>query len=72
MNADLDFSSNCVFIDESIFHVDPRRAFAWSTKGTRMTEKVSNVRAKITTIISIISPYGVVQVSVSLIETLLF
>ncbi|ORY94092.1 hypothetical protein BCR43DRAFT_551887 [Syncephalastrum racemosum] len=32
--TDMDFTSNCVFIDESAFHVNIKRSGAWSRRGT--------------------------------------
>lgn len=66
LNTDMDFCSNCVFIDESAFHINMKRSSAWSTKGTRATVTVPKTRAKTTTILGAISPYGVVQISVRL------
>ncbi|KAI8338821.1 hypothetical protein BD560DRAFT_440057 [Blakeslea trispora] len=37
MQTDIDFQSNCIFIDESAFHTNLSRTMAWSTKGTRAT-----------------------------------
>lgn len=34
MNTDMDFTKNCVFIDESGFDINMRRSRAWSRKGT--------------------------------------
>ena len=30
--TDLDFTANCVFLDESAFHVNLKQAMAWSRK----------------------------------------
>jgi transposase len=32
--TDLDFTTNCVFLDESAFHINLKRGMAWSKKGT--------------------------------------
>ncbi|CEP15746.1 hypothetical protein [Parasitella parasitica] len=64
METDLDYKSNCIFIDESAFHINLKRNFAWSRKGTRAIVKVPKTRAKTTTILGAISPYGVVNIQV--------
>ncbi|ORZ06280.1 hypothetical protein BCR42DRAFT_496423 [Absidia repens] len=33
MNTDMDFTTNCVFIDEAVFNINQRRTFAWAEKG---------------------------------------
>ncbi|ORZ18087.1 hypothetical protein BCR42DRAFT_490731 [Absidia repens] len=33
MNTDMDFTTNCVFIDEAAFNINQRRTFAWAEKG---------------------------------------
>jgi hypothetical protein len=63
METDIDYASNCVFI-EAAFHINMKRSFAWSTKGTRATVKVPKTRAKTTTILGAISSYGIVNISV--------
>jgi hypothetical protein len=40
METDIDFTSNCVFIDESAFHINLKRNFAWSKKGIRAAVEV--------------------------------
>ena len=64
MDTDLDYKTNCIFIDESAFHINLKRNFAWSRKGTRAIVKVPKTRAKTTTILGAISPYGVVNIQV--------
>lgn len=64
MGTDLDYTNNCVFIDEAAFHFNLKRSFAWSKKGTSATVKVPKRRAKTTTILGAISPYGIVNISV--------
>ncbi|KAG1488698.1 hypothetical protein G6F46_012114 [Rhizopus delemar] len=60
--TDLDFESNCVFIDEAAFHINMKRSMAWSKKGERAVVVTPKTRAKSTTIIGAISPYGVVNI----------
>lgn len=62
--TDLDFTSNCIFIDEAAFHINMKRSVAWSKKGTRAVVVVPKTRAKTTTILGAISPYGVVNIKV--------
>jgi transposase len=60
----MDYNSNCVFIDESAFHINLKRTMAWSKKGTRAEVIQLLTRAKTTTILGAISPYGVVNVKI--------
>jgi transposase len=62
--TDMDFMSNCVFIDEAAFHINMKRSVAWSKKGERAVVVVPKTRAKTTTILGAISPFGVVNVKV--------
>ena len=64
MSTDMDYNSNCVFIDEAAFHINMKRSVAWSKKGERAVVVVPKTRAKTTTILGAISPYGVVNVSI--------
>jgi hypothetical protein len=32
-NIDLDFENNCIFLDESAFHINLKRTMAWYKKG---------------------------------------
>ncbi|KAG1472540.1 hypothetical protein G6F56_001477 [Rhizopus delemar] len=61
--TDLDFESNCVFIDEATFHINMKRSMTWSRKGERAVV-TPTTRGKTTTIIGAISPYGVVNIKV--------
>lgn len=60
--TDLDFQSNCVFIDEAAFHVNLKRTMAWSKKGERAIVVTPTTRAQTTTILGAISPQGVINV----------
>lgn len=51
VNTDIDFLANCVFIDESGFHINMKRNNTWSIKGTTPTVKVPLTRAKTHTIL---------------------
>jgi hypothetical protein len=64
LETDMDYMSNCVFIDETAFHINMKRSIAWSKKGERTVVVVPNTRAKTTTILGAISPYGVVNIRV--------
>jgi len=64
MNTDMDYMSNCVFIDGAAFHINMKRSAAWSKVGTRAVVKVPNTRAKTTTILGAISAFGVVNIKV--------
>ena len=64
--TDMDFESNCVFIDEAAFHINMKRNYAWSGKGKRAVVTVPKTRAKTTTIIGAISPYGIVNIKIKL------
>ncbi|KAG0833192.1 hypothetical protein G6F29_007580 [Rhizopus arrhizus] len=64
METDLDFTSNCVFIDEAAFHINLKRNFSWSKEGSCAVVKVPRTRPKTTTIPGAISPFGVVNISV--------
>lgn len=71
MKTDMDYISNCVFIDEAAFHINLKRSFSWSRKGKRAVVTVPKTKARTTTILGAISPYGVVNISVRLPRKLL-
>ncbi|CEP08936.1 hypothetical protein [Parasitella parasitica] len=60
--TDMDYMSNCVFIDEAAFHINLKRSMAWSKKGTRAEVIVPETRARTTTILGAISPFGIVNI----------
>jgi hypothetical protein len=64
MQTSMDFLSNCVFIDESAFHINLKRTMAWSQRGTRAEVVVPQTRAKTTTILGAISALGVINIKV--------
>ncbi|CAO3591757.1 unnamed protein product [Absidia cylindrospora] len=45
MNSDMDFTTNCVFIDEAAFNINHRRSFGWAEKGKTPIVKVATTRA---------------------------
>lgn len=64
MNTDMDFTTNCVFIDEAAFNINQRRTFAWAEKGDTPIVKVAKTRAISHTILGAISVAGVVNISI--------
>ncbi|KAG2207392.1 hypothetical protein INT47_006867 [Mucor saturninus] len=64
--TDMDYMSNCAFIDEAAFHINLKRTMAWSEKGTRAEVIVPQTRAKTTTILGATSVWGVLNVQVRL------
>ncbi|KAG1171428.1 hypothetical protein G6F36_011751 [Rhizopus arrhizus] len=60
--TDLDYQSNCVFIDEAAFHVNLKRTMGWSKKGERAIVETPTTRAQTTTILGAISPHGIINV----------
>lgn len=64
LKTDMDYTSNCVFIDEAAFHINMKRTFAWSRKGERAVVKTPKTRARTTTILGAISSFGVVNIKV--------
>jgi hypothetical protein len=53
------FLKNCVFIDESGFHINMNRSDVWPRKGETPVMKVENTRAISHTILGVISAYAV-------------
>ena len=64
METDMDYLSNCIFIDEAAFHINMKRTVAWSKIGSRAEVVIPKTKAKTTTILGAISPYGVINVKV--------
>ena len=62
--TDMNFLTNCVFLDESPFHINMKRTRAWSTVGTPAIVTVPTTRAKTTTVLGAISASGLIKVSV--------
>lgn len=63
MDTDIDFTKNCVFIDESDFDINMRRSRAWSRKDTEAIIPTSSTRAVSYTVIGAISVIGVVNIT---------
>lgn len=64
MDTDMDYLSNCGFIDGAAFHINIKRSFAWSKVGTHAIVKVSKTRAKTTTILGAKSAHGLANIKV--------
>ncbi|KAG1150225.1 hypothetical protein G6F37_005257 [Rhizopus arrhizus] len=64
--ADINFTRNCVFLDESAFHINLKRSMAWSRKDTPAVVTVSKTRATTTTILGAISAEGLIQANLRL------
>lgn len=62
-DTDLDFAKNCVFIDESGFHINMRNNWARSTVGTPAIVKTPRTRSPSHTIIGAIHCSSVIHVS---------
>ncbi|CEI99599.1 hypothetical protein RMCBS344292_13684 [Rhizopus microsporus] len=61
--TDLDFTTNCVFLDESAFHINLKRGMAWSKKGTLAIVTIPTTKANATSILGAISAAGLINVS---------
>ncbi|EIE79873.1 hypothetical protein G6F46_011946 [Rhizopus delemar] len=61
--SNVDFTKNCVFIDESGFHTNMRRSFAWSRVGTRPVVKTPVTRAVTHTVLDAITADTVIHLS---------
>ncbi|CEP11617.1 hypothetical protein [Parasitella parasitica] len=59
MNTDMDYRSNCVFMDEAAFHINMKRSVAWSKVGACAVVKVPKTRAKTTAFLGANSAFGV-------------
>ncbi|GAB2960790.1 hypothetical protein GCM10027028_66410 [Streptomyces sundarbansensis] len=64
--TDIDFRTNCVFLDESAFHINLKRSMAWSKKGTPAVATVLKTRATTTAILGAISAEGLIKCSLRL------
>jgi hypothetical protein len=61
MQNDMDYLTNCVFIDEAVFHINMKRTVAWSKVDTRAEVILPKTRVKTTTILGAISAVGVIN-----------
>ena len=66
--TDMDFTRNCVFLDESAFHINLKRSMAWSKKGTPAVVTVLKTRATTTAILGAISAEGLIKYSLRLLQ----
>ncbi|KAI9027547.1 hypothetical protein CLU79DRAFT_686632, partial [Phycomyces nitens] len=57
-DSDVDFTKNCIFIDESGLHINMRKNYAWSRKSEHTVVKLPQPSAS-HTIIGTISTKGV-------------
>ncbi|KAG0807782.1 hypothetical protein G6F17_010171 [Rhizopus arrhizus] len=64
LETDMDYLSNCIFIDEAAFHIDMKKTVAWSKISSRAEVAIPKTRAKTTTILGAISPYGAINMKV--------
>ncbi|KAG1163202.1 hypothetical protein G6F37_001443 [Rhizopus arrhizus] len=64
--TDMNFTTNCVFLDESAFHINLKRSIAWSKKVSPAVVTVPKTRAKTTTILGAISAQGLIKCSLRL------
>ncbi|KAG1527548.1 hypothetical protein G6F52_001440 [Rhizopus delemar] len=66
--TDLDFTRNCVFPDESAFHINLKRSMAWSKKGAPAVATGPKTRAATTTILGAISAEDLIKCSLRLLQ----
>ncbi|KAL1935749.1 hypothetical protein VTP01DRAFT_4889 [Rhizomucor pusillus] len=64
--TDMDFMTNCVFFDESAFHVNVKHSMAWSKKGSPAVVTVPKTRAQTTIILGAISASNLIKCSLRL------
>ncbi|KAG1140088.1 hypothetical protein G6F37_011249 [Rhizopus arrhizus] len=62
-DSDIDFTKNCIFIDESGFHINMRKNYAWSRKSERAVVKLPQTRAASHTIIGAISTKCIIHIA---------
>ncbi len=62
-DKDMDFESNCVFLDEAGFNLHITRNRGWSKKGTPAKIEVPTSRGTSITILGAISAAGVIDIS---------
>jgi hypothetical protein len=60
------FTRNCVFFDESAFHINLKCSMAWSKKGSPAVATVLKTRVKTTTILGAFSAQGLIKCSLRL------
>ncbi|KAG1137149.1 hypothetical protein G6F37_011656 [Rhizopus arrhizus] len=64
IEADMDYLSSYIFIDEAAFHINMIKTVAWSKISSRAEVVIPKTRPKTTTILGAISPYGAINVKV--------
>jgi hypothetical protein len=57
----MDFRTNCVFLNESAFHINLKRSMAWSKKELPVVVTVPKTRAQTTTILGAIFASGLIK-----------
>jgi hypothetical protein len=63
-NTDMDFSRNCIFIDEAGFDINMRAGRAWAPRGQMTVTTASTTKAPSHTILDAISSVGEVNLSI--------
>ncbi|KAG1149589.1 hypothetical protein G6F37_000633 [Rhizopus arrhizus] len=64
-HTDIDFMSNCVFIDESAFHINMKHTCVGFRKEEPAIVTVTKIRARTITILGAISTFGVINVKIT-------
>ncbi|CEP19424.1 hypothetical protein [Parasitella parasitica] len=64
--TDMDFSRNCIFIDEAGFDINMKPSRAWAPRGQMAVTTIPTARAPSHTIIGAISTVGVINLSIRL------
>ncbi|CEP08150.1 hypothetical protein [Parasitella parasitica] len=59
--TDLDFTTNCVFLDDTAFHINLKRGMAWSKKGIPAIVTVPTTKANTTLILGATSATGLIN-----------
>ncbi|OAD75130.1 Homeodomain-like DNA binding domain-containing transcription factor [Phycomyces blakesleeanus NRRL 1555(-)] len=62
LKTDIDYITDCVFINESGFNIDMKRSMAWAPVGETPIVEIPKTRATSHTTIGAISPLGVINV----------
>lgn len=62
LKTDIDYMTNCIFIDESGFNINVKRTMAWAPVGETPIVEIPKTKAASHTIIGAISPLGVINV----------
>lgn len=62
LKTDIDYMTNCVFIDESGFNINMKRSMAWTPVGETPIVEIPKTRAASHIIIGAISPLGVINI----------